>query len=561
MTLIECIKKHCLKKNQQINGKCNTLLWWKNNGLELFYEQILLKTSFLPKESSMSIRFYHILNRIDDIPNCLNTECENKVNWQFSNNTYAKYCSRKCTAISNKKIGKDNPFANIDVQHKIKQTNVKKYGYDNFSKTVEFSTQMKDYHKNLSLDQQQKTQNKREQTNLLKYGTITPLTNPEVQFKIEQTMLLNYGVRFPLQNYDIKARATCSSIDRYGREHFNQQHMSIETIQNLHNKFWLESQLSLFSTKQIAKNCNISYSVLCKYINRAGIDLTTYSWFEQEIKEFIKTILTPDDIIITNDRNVLDGKEIDIYIPSLGIGIECNGVYWHREGKGKHQKYHINKTVAASQKGIRLIHIFENEWVEKKAIVENRLRLLLNNSDRRFGRKCKIITLNTTEETHFLKEFHLQGPIYSKVCYGLTYNGQIVSIMSFGKARYTKKVDWELLRYATRDNMIILGGAEKLFKHFLKQNTPESIVSYCDRRWFTGNIYLKLGFCFSHNSIPNYFYLEPNGSLSSRVKYQKHKLKNILLNFNPTLSEWNNMQNNGYDRIWDCGNSVWIWNK
>ena len=45
------------------------------------------------------------------------------------------------------------------------------------------------------------------------------------------------------------------------------------------------------------------------------------------------------------------------------------------------------------------------------------------------------------------------------------------------------------------------------------------------------------------------------------MKYQKHKLQNILENFDKDLTEWHNMKNHGYDRIWDCGNDVWFWKK
>jgi hypothetical protein len=447
------------------------------------------------------------------------------------------------------------------VQEKMRLRNIKKYGHANFSKTIEFSTQMKAYHKNLSDDEKQKIQFKREQTNLTKYGNITPLANAEVQAKITRSLLLNYGVSSPLCHDEIKERAKRSSTARYGRDHFAQQHLSTETIENIQNKNWLETQLMEYSTKQIAKNCNISYSVLCKYIKRAGIVLTANSYFEHEVKTFVETILPRDVDVIMNNRNVLSGKEIDIYIPSLNIGIECNGVYWHREGKGKHRKYHISKTLQAEKLGVRLIHIFENEWADKRKIVENRLHVLLGNVCRVFGRKCKITMVSSAQEKQFLTECHLQGSVRSKICYGLLYDDQLVAIMSFGKSRYNKKVEWELLRYAAKDNIIVLGGAEKLFNKFVGEQNPNSVISYCDRRWFTGKMYSVLGFSFLHNSNPNYFYLEPSGTLSSRVKYQKHKLKNILAKFDHNLSEWDNMQENGYDRVWDCGNSVWLWDK
>ena len=46
-----------------------------------------------------------------------------------------------------------------------------------------------------------------------------------------------------------------------------------------------------------------------------------------------------------------------------------------------------------------------------------------------------------------------------------------------------------------------------------------------------------------------------------RSSYQKHKLEKLLPIFESSMTEWENMQANGYDRIWDCGNDVWVWKR
>ena len=140
---------------------------------------------------------------------------------------------------------------------------------------------------------------------------------------------------------------------------------------------------------------------------------------------------------------------------------------------------------------------------------------------------------------------------------GLYFQEELQCLMSFGKNRLSSDVEWELLRFASKKGISVIGGASKLFKYFLT-NFTGGIVSYSDRRYSQGNMYSKLGFTFSHFSEPNYFYFK-NGSLKleSRQKYMKHKLPTLLENFDPSLTEWQNMQINGYNRIWDCGNSVW----
>ena len=164
------------------------------------------------------------------------------------------------------------------------------------------------------------------------------------------------------------------------------------------------------------------------------------------------------------------------------------------------------------------------------------------------------------QEEKFMDSNHLQGYVRSKICYGLYFNDELVSLMSFGRARYSKN-QYELLRFCNKLNTAVIGGASKLFKHFIKEHNPDDIISYSHKDKFTGNVYKQLGFEYSHSSDPSYYYTNDYINFESRLKYQKHKLPLILQQFDPALTEWQNMQNNGYDRIWDCGNDVWVWKK
>ena len=70
-----------------------------------------------------------------------------------------------------------------------------------------------------------------------------------------------------------------------------------------------------------------------------------------------------------------------------------------------------------------------------------------------------------------------------------------------------------------------------------------------------------LGFIFKGVTSSNYHYFNNNDTMSlySRMKFQKHKLSNLLESFDVKLTEWENMTNNGYNRIWDCGQTRWEW--
>jgi hypothetical protein len=134
--------------------------------------------------------------------------------------------------------------------------------------------------------------------------------------------------------------------------------------------------------------------------------------------------------------------------------------------------------------------------------------------------------------------------------------------MTFGKSRYNKNYQYELIRFCNKINTVVTGGASKIFKYFIRNYNPESLISYADLRYSNGALYEKLGFAKLKSSNPNYFYFHKSSTpkLMSRVQFQKHKLKDKLDIYNESLSEYRNMLNNGYDRIWDCGNGVYEYN-
>ena len=278
---------------------------------------------------------------------------------------------------------------------------------------------------------------------------------------------------------------------------------------------------------------------------------------EAELKSFIQSLNIP---FKANDRTIIKPKELDLIIPSHKLAIEFNGLFWHSELQGKDRKYHIDKTNSCKESGYELIHIFEHQWKNKQEIVKDIIKKRLGLVENKlFARKCQLREVETNEARTFLEENHLQGYANATYKIGLYYDNELVSIMTFGKSRYDKKVDWELIRFANKLGTNVLGGASKILKYF-RTNYKGSLVSYCDISIFSGNLYKQLGFEFSHLAKPNYFYFDSMRNVYSRVSFQKHKLKDKLANFNPTLSEWDNMLNNDFNRYWDCGNAVYILN-
>ena len=213
------------------------------------------------------------------------------------------------------------------------------------------------------------------------------------------------------------------------------------------------------------------------------------------------------------------------------------------------------------EKGIQLIHIFEDEWINKQEIVKSIIKNKLGLTETKiYARKCLIKNINNKEATDFLNDNHVQGRINGKHV-GLYFKDELVSILTIGKTRFNKKYEYEILRFCNKINTNTIGGFSKLLKYVIKNHSICSLITYADIRYSDGKLYNSSGFNQLNKSTPNYFYLDKNyNSRLSRIQFQKHKLKNLLESFDPKLTEWQNMQLNGYDRIWDCGNLVYEYN-
>ena len=257
------------------------------------------------------------------------------------------------------------------------------------------------------------------------------------------------------------------------------------------------------------------------------------------------------------NRKVISPYHLDLYSEDNKLAIEVNGRYWHSETNGKDSDYHLMKTEKCLEKGIRLLHFWDDEIDNKFPIVESMINSRFGASTRVYARTTEAIEL--VEVNDFLVINHLQGKSNHSVAYGLIYKGELISVMTFGKPRFSKDHEWEGIRFATKLNTTVVGGASKLFNAFVNAHKPNSIITYADRRYSEGGVYEKLGFTFSHNSKPSYFYFK-NGVNVSRYNAQKHKLSKLLgTNFNEQLSESENMLANGFHKVYDCGNKVFIW--
>ena len=223
---------------------------------------------------------------------------------------------------------------------------------------------------------------------------------------------------------------------------------------------------------------------------------------ENTLFNFIKSIYSNE--LIKNDRKILDGKELDIFIPEKKIAIEFDGLYWHNS-EHVYDTFHLWKTEECEKQGIQLIHVFEDEWIYKQKIVKSRLKSLLGLNDKIYARKTECRTIDVDIANAFLYNNHIESSCPAEYNYGLFYNDELISVMTFGK---NEDNEFELLRFANKLYTNVVGGASKLFSHFRKDHPEiEKIVSFADRRWSKGNLYEKLGFEFITKIAPKCNYV------------------------------------------------------
>lgn len=287
-----------------------------------------------------------------------------------------------------------------------------------------------------------------------------------------------------------------------------------------------------------------------------------FSKYENEIYEYLKKLL-PNTEIIKNDRIILLGNELDLYIPSKRVAIEFDGLYWHNELNKPDKKYHLKKTELCEKNGIQLIHIFEDEWLYKTDIVKGRLKSILGLGERVYARKCCVKSIEPETALKFIESNHIQGKLGGSYYYGLYYKDTLFAVMSFGRVRKNMgrvNVDgtYELLRYCSKIGTNIVGGAGKLLKHFIRENKPTKIISYADRRWSCGNLYEKLGFDFIRNTNPSYWYV-----IGDKRKNRFNYRKDILIKkygCSKDETEHSFCFKKRWYRIYDCGTKLYEMN-
>lgn len=492
----------------------------------------------------------------------------------------SKELRTKIESTNLERYGAKNPYASKKVREKIKKTNLERYGVENvWSKGSPILDKIKDTNINkYGVDNPAKTdeikqtissKNKlkasealinRHKTNLERYGVENIRELDEINDKIKQTNLERYGAESPFQSDEVREKIKKTNLEKYGVENVLSSNEVKEKIkQTNYERYGVPYTLQADEVKERIRQTNLERYGVEYYCETEHARENNKPYKISKINKEFSDILT--SLNINNDLEFSIGhKSYDIKVDNTLI--EIDPTFTHNTSlpafSNEHISidYHLNKTKLANENGFNCIHVFD--WDDKDKIINMFLPKSIL-----YARQCEVKEISLKEANDFLNLYHLQnGLMKQDICLGLFYNDNLVEVMTFGKPRYNKNYDYELLRLCTHKDYKVTGGTKKLFKYFLDNYKPNSIISYCDKSKFSGEVYTRLGFTLKGEAKPSRHWYN--------IKEKKHITDNLLrqrgfdqlfgTNYGKGTSNDELMLEHNFVEVYDCGQSTYIWN-
>jgi hypothetical protein len=507
-------------------------------------------------------KLYCYVHGITKKPKCY--LCKKELKFNGYKDGYNKYCSIICRNNDPelKLFGDKNPMKRNESKLKSRKTRELRYGDENYNNILKSKKTKKIKYGNENYNNRKKFR----ETNLDRYGNEN-YTNRE---KAKKTSLLRYGdehynnrekvvktflERYGCEYYNNGEKTKKTNIVKYGVEHYihsneHKQNCYLKTIKRWSEKLNINindleydgesftihnycNKHNEFSINRYVLRNRLNYKIksICTICNPVS---ENSSIKENEIREFIE-----NNLKLSTEKIRINKKEIDVYVPSYNIGIEFNGLYWHSE-LFLNSNYHLNKTINCEKQNIQLIHIFENEWVYKRKIVESIIKSKFNIYERNINiTNCEIKEIKTSTSKKFIINNHLDN-IVSNINIGLFHENELISVMTFNRENDIEQ--YELLNFCNKLNTNIVNGFNVMLEYFKKNYQPKVISTSINRRFDNGNILKENKFIHIENTKPNYYYF----------KAHEYKLYNHLELNDVTI------KSNNYLKIYDCGRMNYI---
>ena len=474
--------------------------------------------------------------------------CGNPTVFRTLGQGYLSYCSRKCSAIA---VAGDER-KNKNKLNAIRSTVTKEYGVANVAKLTSVKEKRKatmlKVHGVEYYSQIEGFRDICHESNMKRYGVPSYAMLPEFKERMRKVTLERTGLPYNFsKNKDKVASEYNSFLEQHGCtlvDYKDNRHIAYRC--NKCNAEMVEPDV--FIRGRVGYG--ITPCIVCH--SKAGPSPSSSS----SLEEYIGSL----GFDVTHEDYDIDGVHgTIIVVERRKLKIDYIDLYWHSE-MFYSSKTHLDMSKKTEEDGYRLLHIFADEWDLKNDIVKSRIRSLLGIvSNKIYARRCTVKQLDASIASSFIAENHLQGDAKASIRYGLFFDTQLVAVMTFGRNRFSKN-DIELIRYCTLMDTTVVGGAGKLFRHFVNEHSNVNrVVSYADSRWSSKDtMYTKIGFRLDGSSKPSYYYIV-GGARVNRMAFMKCKL--VDDGFDCTKSEHQIMMERGYYRVYDCGTLRFVWNR
>ena len=462
------------------------------------------------------------------------------------------------------------------INHRTERPACAKIGCTNYTKFQSLLTGYLNYCSGKCSNSDSVVKLKKEEASLAKFGTKNPYQSESIKKKIVKTSIERYGFTSPMKSHVVKERMIQNSIKKTGKpwslstggsahqtklkNHealFRERYSDLEIIDYSEEKFGVCTLRKPSCGHEFTINKWQLYLRRIRKMDECTVCNPMGSFNETAWQKAISEFLTQHNIeFIECSRRIIGGLELDFYLPEHKVAIELDGIYWHSVNF-KEPNYHLNKTELCEAQGIQLIHVFEDEWLEKEAIVKSRILTILGKTARRiYARKCEVRSISGPIANRFIEANHLQGAIPASYRYGLFHRDELVSVMTFGSYRRSlgktaQSGEYEMYRFCNLADTQVIGGASRLLAAFVRDQLPTKIISYADRRWSTGDLYRNLGFTLEHTVGPNFWWIQ-NSTRSHRFKFTRKRM--IELVGNQSLSTFELQDALNITKIYDSGN-------
>lgn len=393
--------------------------------------------------------------------------------------------------------------------------------------------------------------------------------------KRTQTNLQRYGVENQFQRTELFPQIYQVKLDRYGNynnieKNFETRAMnygSVEASYSAQKETYKQTCLKKYGVSNAAKTAEVKQRIASTlketFIERYGAENywalpqarrsngSKNSKANLQFRALLEEHNIPYEI-----EFLLGGKWFDFKVNNYLIEVNPTATHNSTWGiyseEGLSKDYHKQKTAIAASNSYSCIHIFD--WDDQNKIIK-----MLENKSRIYARECLVKEISVQEAAEYLNQNHLQSYAKDKIRLGLFYKEQLVSIMTFGRPRYNKKYEYELIRYCTTAKVI--GGAEKLLNHFIKYFSPVSIISYCDLSKFTGAVYEKLGFKLARKSSPSkhWYSIKTKQHITDNLLRQRGFDQLFNTNYGKGTSNEVLMLEAGFVEVYDCGQATYVW--